>query len=60
MGCGCGGSDPAAAAAAAASGVTAYTIQLPNGTKAGKYPTAAHAEVALRTQFAGRGQVVPR
>jgi len=56
MACGCGGGDAAAAAAPA----TVYSVQLLNGTKMGRYPTAAHAEVALRTSYKGQGKVVPR
>lgn len=56
MGCGCGGGTTAAASATA----TVYAVQLPDGTKMGRYPTFAHAEVALRTSYKGQGKVVPR
>lgn len=56
--CGCGGSGSAAAAAAESGQV--FTILLANRNKVGRYPTRAHADVALRTQFKGQGTVVPR
>jgi hypothetical protein len=37
-----------------------YAVQIANGTKMGRYPTAAHAEVALRTVYSGKGTVVER
>lgn len=54
--CGCnGGSAPVAAGSA-----PVFTIQLPNGTKVGSYPTQDHARVANQTSYGGRGTVVPK
>ena len=55
--CGCGGGSAAVTSSGAAAGGT-WTIQLPNGTKVGTYPTEDHGRVALQTTYAGNGRVV--
>lgn len=57
MGCNCNGTSAAKTAGAT---VAVWTIQLPNGTKAGSYPTQEAAEQINRRSFAGKGTVVAK